>query len=561
MKIQFSSILVLSLLQILVSFSTSNAQKTGEGPQVLTFFSDADDTEQPYGIYVPKNYDSAKKYPLVMMLHGAGSNHRLALRRVFGKSNKEDESDVEASKYFPPWDNVDFIVATPYARGTAGYQGIPEKDVYDVLADVKKRFNIDENKTYLTGLSMGGGGTLWIGLTRPDIWAAIAPVCPAPPAEAFDLAANALNYPVQFFHGDADPVVPVEGTRKWVSKMQDIGVEVTYKEFVDVKHDSWVSAYDAESIFDWFKDIERIPFPNQVRFASKWYKYNKAYWVEFDKLETGELAEIDAKFEKQNTIRITTKKLNGFKLHLKGHALFRSEVTLNLIIDGNSLSATSAGDLSLAKTGTGWTVVKGPSESSILVKRKGSEGPLFDAFSNRHIYVYGTLDNPSQDELKKRIDIANEAANWAVYRGDFLGRVMFFPRVVADKELRPSDIQSADLILFGTKESNALISAHAAELPLSLNITSKDYGLFYVFPGKERYIAVSSGLPWWKGAKDEGFPFVPVPFRKLTQFKDLILFKESSENLLINEFFDQNWKLSENTKASLVRTGVITINK
>jgi predicted peptidase len=59
-----------------------------------------------------------------------------------------------------------------------GYQGIAEKDVLDVLADVKKRFNIDEDRTYLTGYSMGGGGTLWIGLTRPDVWAALAPYVP-----------------------------------------------------------------------------------------------------------------------------------------------------------------------------------------------------------------------------------------------------------------------------------------------------------------------------------------------------------------------------------------------
>ena len=164
-----------------VFLQAASAQKLSAGPQVLTFFSDADDTEQPYGLYLPQNYDAAKKYPLVIMLHGAGSNHRLALRRVFGKSNANGETDVEATRYFPEWKDVEYIVASPLARGTAGYQGIPEKDVYDVLADVKKRFSVDEDRVYLTGLSMGGGGTLWLGLSRPDVWAAIAPVCPAAP--------------------------------------------------------------------------------------------------------------------------------------------------------------------------------------------------------------------------------------------------------------------------------------------------------------------------------------------------------------------------------------------
>uniref|UniRef100_UPI003F72773F carboxylesterase family protein n=1 Tax=Dyadobacter sp. TaxID=1914288 RepID=UPI003F72773F len=323
MKNRFTQIAFLVAFCLLVSVPAIHAQKYASGPQVLTFHSDADDTDQPYGLYLPPNYDSTKKYPLVVMLHGAGSNHRLALRRVFGKSNAEGETDVEASRYFPKWEDVDFIVASAYARGTAGYQGIPENDVYDMLDDVKRRFHVDENKTYLTGLSMGGGGTLWIGLTRPDIWAAIAPVCPAPPAGTFDLAPNALNFPVHFFHGDADPVVPVDGTRKWVTHLQEMGVEVSYKEFVDVKHDSWVSANDNEFIFEWFGHAERNPYPDRVRFVSKLYKYNKSFWVTFDKMIYGALADIDAKFAKANAIQITTKNLEGFTLNLKNHPKFK----------------------------------------------------------------------------------------------------------------------------------------------------------------------------------------------------------------------------------------------
>src|SRR5262245_31549865 len=116
---------------LLLTAGVALDQTLPPGPQVLTFFSDVDDTEQPYGLYLPKNFSSAKKYPLVIMLHGAGSNHRLALRRVFGKSNLPDENDVEATRYFPEWKDVNYIVATPYARGTMGYQSVAEKDVYD----------------------------------------------------------------------------------------------------------------------------------------------------------------------------------------------------------------------------------------------------------------------------------------------------------------------------------------------------------------------------------------------------------------------------------------------
>ncbi|WP_353721470.1 alpha/beta hydrolase-fold protein [Dyadobacter sp. 676] len=537
------------------------AQKLPSGPQVLTFFSDADDTEQPYGLYLPENFDENKKYPLVIMLHGAGSNHRLALRRVFGKSNAEGETDVEATRYFPKWDNVDYIVASPYARGTAGYQGIPEQDVYDVLADVKMRFKIDEDRTYLTGLSMGGGGTLWIGLSRPDIWAAIAPVCPAPPAGTFDLAPNATNFPVHFFHGDADPVVPVAGTQKWVSHLQDLGAEVSYKEFVDVKHDSWVNAYDNEYIFEWFKDFKRNPYPNRVRFVSRQYKYDKAFWVQFNRFSYGKLAEIDAKFTKENALDITTKNLEKFTLNLKGHPKFKPGAALTLKIDGSNVNAKTDSVVTLFRESVaGKWAVEGATIMSIYTgKKKGAEGPIYAAFSSRHVYVYGTADNPSPEELKKRVDIATQAASWSQYRGEFLGRVMFFPRVLADKEVRPSDIESSNLILFGTKESNALISKYADQLPVHLKKTDTSHGLFYVVPMEGHYMVVSSGLPWWAGTKDEGFPFVPAMHRKLSEFKDIIFFKDSSVNLLIDHYFTQEWKLDDDTKRKLSASGAVDI--
>jgi len=557
MRNRFLYVFVLLSSFTLFSASQAVSQTLAPGPQVLTFFSDADDTEQPYALYIPENYDPAKKYPMVMMLHGAGSNHRLDLRRVFGKSNAEGENDVEATRYFPKWDNVDYIVAAPYARGTAGYQGIPEGDVYDVLDDVKKRFNIDENRIYLTGLSMGGGGTLWLGLTRPDIWAAIAPVCPAPPKGTFDLAANALNFPVHFFHGDADPVVPVDSSRKWVSHLQDLGVEVFYKEFADVKHDSWVNAYDSEYIFEWFGPAVRNPFPNKVQFVSRNYKYDKAFWVQFDKISYGSLAEINANFDKENALTVTTKNLEAYTLNLAGHPKFKAGSEVQIKVDGTILKTKGDSSISFVKKNKVW-IVGAEKNSSELYKKKGSEGPVYDAFSQRHVYVYGTLDNPSKEELKARKDIATQAADWSHYRGEFLGRIMFFPRVLSDKEVRKSDIESSNLILFGTRETNAVISGYADKLPMHLKASVKDYGLFYVFPVDKHYVAINSGLPWWTGAKDSGLPFVLPTHRKLSEYKDLIFFKETSEKVIVDDYFTPYWTVSPEIKTILTTSGMIT---
>ncbi|HYO81502.1 MAG TPA: hypothetical protein VES20_08885, partial [Bryobacteraceae bacterium] len=60
------------------------AQSFVTGPQVTTYWSPVDDSDQPYGLYVPRNYTPDRKWPLVVSLHGAYSNHRLNLRRGFG---------------------------------------------------------------------------------------------------------------------------------------------------------------------------------------------------------------------------------------------------------------------------------------------------------------------------------------------------------------------------------------------------------------------------------------------------------------------------------------------
>lgn len=545
---------------LFLSWQVTTAQKLASGPQVLSFFSDVDDSEQPYALYLPKNFDDQKKYPLVVMLHGAGSNHRLALKRVFGKSNTPGETDVEASRYFQPWRDVDYIVVAPYARGTLGYQGFREKDVWDMLADVQKRFPIDEDRMYLTGLSMGGGGTLWLGLSRPDLWAAIAPVCPAPPSGTDLLAPNALNFPVHFFQGDADQAVPVEGTRKWVKNLQDLATKVEYKEYPGVNHNSWENAYADGFIFDWFSQFKRNPHPNRVRYVTATYRHNKAWWVQFNRFTPGEAASIDAQFTDPNKLIIKTSALTAFSLDLTGHPMYNATKKLDLIIDGQAVQLnTKGGKFDLERENDKWT--NSLFAYSADSKRPGAEGPLSEAFAERHLYVYGTLDNPSPEELNKRIEVANDAANWSVDRGQFLGRVKFYPRVIADKEVRPSDVETSNLILFGDKTTNQLIAKSSETLPMKLDSKASEYCLLYIYPNNGHYVVINSGLPWWTGIEGSGWRYLPEPYSVVSTAKDFLLFKDNPRNTILGGSFDDHWQLKPEDAAKLKESGVVLLNR
>jgi poly(3-hydroxybutyrate) depolymerase len=549
------------ICSLLLGAFTAVAQTLPSGPQVLTFHSSVDDTEQPYGLYLPENYDPARQYPLVMMLHGAGSNHRLALRRVFGKSNAKGETDVEASRYFPNWKAVDYIVASPLARGTMGYQGIAEKDVLDVLADVQERFSVDENRTYLTGLSMGGGGTLWLGLSHPHIWAAIAPVCPAPPPMAADLAGNALNIPVKIFQGGADPVVSAASVQEWVERFEAQQVEVEYVEYPGVGHDSWVPAYADGTIFEWFSQYERDDDPEHVRFSTYDYEHAESFWVRINAITPGELAFIEAEFTAKNKIEVRTRNVESFTLTLKGHPFFDPNGRTRFNVDGRIYqTATRLQNLNMVKTEAGWKM--GAYRPEGLYKKKGQEGPMLRTISDRHVYVYGTADKPTEEVLAQRRAQAEQAAYWSLYRGEFLGRIMVFPRVLSDRQVRPSDFESANLILFGDRQTNSVIERFADDLPLELAAESEGHGLALVYPQGDRLILVNSGRSIMEAPHPpeapEGLNWLGLPAMfRLALYQDFVLFDE--DKVLVNGLFDQQWQIPGEARETLRKSGVVKL--
>ncbi len=540
-----------------------SAQYYQSGPQVGTFYSEIDDSEQPYGLYLPPDFDPDKEYPLVVMLHGAMSNHRLALKRVFGKTNLPGENDAEASRYFPEWEDVEYIVVSPDARGTMGYVGIPEDDVLQVINKCCRDFNIDRNRIFLTGLSMGGGGTLFLGMAYSDLFAAIAPVCPAPPDEYFDLTENALNLPVTIHQGGADPVVRAEGTRQIVDELQNMGTMVEYHEYPGVQHDSWTNAYANGDIFKWFDGIERNPFPRRVRYATRWYKRPGAYWVQIDKLTPGTLARIDAQFSGNNSVSIKTDNLEAFSLELKGHKLFKSSEKLVVDIDGQSVSSLPRFSHSFIKVEGRWQT--GKYHAPVVAKKKGLEGPLYEVVTNRHVYVYGTQNAPDLDGIAARKQIAENAADFSVsFGGYFEQNSQVNPRVIADKDVTNDDLLNSNLVLFGTTETNSVIAELSDELPMHLEAEQDSLGLVYCFPNNGNLVVVSSGLPFWTFAPEEEGQLPPTGSRfggakgaqALKGMKDFLFFRKSNHNVISEGYYEHDWTLPKEAVEVLEDNGV-----
>jgi predicted esterase len=526
------------------------------GAQVANFHSDIDDSNQPYALYVPRHLVPGIRYPLVIGLHAEESNDRLMLRQLFGRGFIGAETEGEFARRFPNFPDVPYIIACPSARGAMGYQGIAEQDIYDMLADIKRRLPIDDDRIFLTGISTGGSGALWLGLTRPDLWAAIAPVSADPLPGIEPLAGNALHLPVELFHGEQDPLVPPAWPRQLLKRFLTLGVPAEYIEYPLIRHNAWEPAYRNGALFGLFAKYKRERFPDRVRFSTAAYKYDAAYWVRIDRLTPGTLATLDARFTALNQVDIGTTALDAFTLTLAGHPKYARTAPLVVTVDGVALHPKAKDTISFHRAKNVWTSTAAPPAPG--AKRPGLEGPMSEAIAARHIYVYGTADNPAGEILKARREQAATAAQWSTPRG----RLQLTFAVKADRDVTDTDIASANLILFGKRDTNSLIARFAGQLPMELNPSAADYGLVFVAPIGQHYLLIDSGLPWWRGAdqvKPSGWRLTPAPYHVLEGFGDFILFKGSLEHVVAEGRFDSNWKLPDPAARQMLATGAVSI--
>lgn len=215
------------------------------------------DYSLPYAIYVPKNYDCGENYPLLVFLHGAGergSDNELQLTVAIQKMFDDVNSPVYDSIVIAPQCPIDRQwVMTPFDSMNYSVADTPESEeleaVCGIIADTIDEYNIDTDRIYVTGISMGGYGT-WDMLCRHGKRiAAGMPVCGGGDSSY----AKQLKYiPIRTFHGSEDGAVPPDGTRKMFAALRMAGSKVAeYTEFDGMDHGIWDTVYSDKANLDW----------------------------------------------------------------------------------------------------------------------------------------------------------------------------------------------------------------------------------------------------------------------------------------------------------------------
>ena len=238
-------------------------------PEVDAFISGTTNQVQ-YRLYIPENANDGNKHPLIVWLHGAGETG--------AATNPNNSSQIRANRGalgFTLPENQELFggafVLAPQAPANGRWNEANLQCVVDTITMLTGKYNIDKEQISVSGCSMGGGGTVRIATTWPDIWNAVVPICPAVGGEATDavIKSTMAKQNVFLIHAANDPTVNVASSRRLDSLLK-------YNEYAEYEtvnyggveypgHWSWIymaqndpTAADGTPFMTWLANQRRI---------------------------------------------------------------------------------------------------------------------------------------------------------------------------------------------------------------------------------------------------------------------------------------------------------------
>jgi predicted peptidase len=216
-----------------------------------------DGVDRRYQVYVPVEYSQARRWPVILFLHGSGERGTDGLLQTgigLGEGIRRHAERWPAIVVFPQ--------APPEHRwhGKVAYLALATLD------RTLREFSTDSNRVYLVGLSAGGNGVWNLSYRYPERFAALLAVCgwvmptrerpeailPPDSGPPYPVIARRIrSLPIWIWHGEADPVVPVEESRRMAGALRAGGATVRYTELPGTGHEAWEPAFDSPDLPRW----------------------------------------------------------------------------------------------------------------------------------------------------------------------------------------------------------------------------------------------------------------------------------------------------------------------
>jgi poly(3-hydroxybutyrate) depolymerase len=528
-----------------------------------TFVSNIDGSLQYYAV-TPQSPSTQAPPALFLSVHGAGVE-------AIGQARAYKQKD---------WG----VLVAPTNRRPRGFnwEDWGRLDALEVLTIAKEKFKPDPQRIYLTGHSMGGHGTWFLGATYPDLWAAIAPCAGYPtlkeygsadgliPANASSgmeqlllrasnqsdvprLATNYKSLGVYIFHGDSDRTVSVNYARQMRKLLADFHSDMSYYEFPGGGHWFGDQSVDWKPLFDFFKwhTIAPDSAVNLIDFTTASPGISSAYrWIAVEQqIEPLQYSRVQLNRNKQaKTITGSTDNIRLLKL---GLAHFGNNAAIKITLDSlNTIqyTTTSINDsLFIVKESNQWSITGKP---GMDMKGPHRYGTFKEPFNHRMVFVYGTKG--TAEENKWSFDKARYDAETWYYRGN--GAV----DIIADKEYSPEKYMGRNVIIYGNATTNSAYNVLLKDCPVKIERNKvrvgneiwegDDLATYFVWPLKGSAIN-SVGVVAGTGLKGMAASNANQYFAGASGFPDFMVHRLDMIQSGVNEikmagFFDHEWKLS-----------------
>ena len=554
--------------------ASNPAWTNATGLVVRGYVSKIDGSVQPYGLVVPTSYVNSPERPLRLDAWFHGRDEKLTELKFLTDRQRSP------GEFVPP----DAFVLHLYGRYCNANKFAGEIDLFEALADVKKRYRIDEDRIVIRGFSMGGAACWQFAVHYPDEFAAAAPGAGfaetkeflrifqnepvAPPSweqtlwhwyDCPDYAVNLFNLPTVAYSGEVDrqkqaaDIMAAALEREGIELTHIIGPKTAHKYHPDAKR-------EINERIDAIVALGRDPLPRQVKFATYTLRYNKSHWITLDGLEHHwAKARIDAELTPDG-IKATTTNLSALTFEIRpGLAPFA--VTPKIMIDGQTvpgknISSDRSWRTELEKRNGQWSVRRAE-ETETLRKKHGLQGPIDDAFMDSFVFVVATGSNAEGEAVRSPLPLdiwVRNETELAIreWRRHFRGE----PRVIKDTEVTTEHIQSAHLVLWGTPKSNAYLRKIADHLPVrwdeqnirlgAQSFPSDKHLPLLVYPNPDnpdRYIVLNSGFTF----REYDYLNNARQVAKLPDYAVLDISVPANSRypgkVVTAGFFDENWQL------------------
>ena len=545
----------------------SNQPQWNQGKrQIHAYTSAIDGAVLPYGITLPDNYDPSRPTRLYVWLHGR-SNTMVETEFIYGHLNRKGAGN-------PPVADQGQIQLDCFGRiNGAGWHWAGERDVFESIAAVKQRFNIDGQRIILRGFSQGGEGAWHISLHHPDRFAAAEigagtvsrTAGQHPEFKPYQLATlriwenisewalNLHNLPLAGHDGETD-LGQLESSLRARAQLEQEGypsagepdylrsqgVPGLWMQSLATGHGTSPLVRQRLDAFLKEHGDKGQSSPNHIRFLTYTTRSNRSYWVSLDGLEKHyERAEVEAqRTDGGASFDIKTKNLTRLALRETTNAR-------EIKIDGQTLKVSAAPEITLAKNDATWAVAKnGP--ASGRHKMHALQGPIDDAFLDPFLLV-----RPTGEAWNREV---NQQALRTMARFDRLWGKFFrgHPFVKDDKDVTEADFVKYHVVLFGDPGSNSWIAKLNGKLPVTWTKESVKLGgqtfaanenypaLIYPNPlNPTKYVVLNTGLT----IEDRGYNGdYGTPL-----WGDYAIVKVKADaavpDLVTAGLFDENWQL------------------